>query len=318
MVNRQYLLNDESAYICKMCRGKLVMDPSTSERICSTCGTVNEVQESNHPVFQSPLSLGSETQMPLSDSALGMTYDLNLPTVISNKSTDAHGREIQGNYEMSRLRNLNTFTIYNDSKWRNLSKAIDEIRRITDMMGLGNVVAERAYQTYRKCYCDGITRGKMISGVAMASVWVACKELGIARSDREIENVMKGKNTRGVRRYYHLLLRQLKFNYSITDASFFIPRIAKRAGLGGKTERKALEILAKVKDDPSLIGKRPVSLAAAALYFASALVGEPVTQMRIANAAEVTPITIRNRGIEIAKILGDHGIQKTIPLEQRT
>jgi transcription initiation factor TFIIB len=69
----------------------------------------------------------------------------------------------------------------------------------------------------------------------------------------------------------------------------------------------AIEILAKVKGDQRLVGKRPISLAAAALYLASTKNGDRTTQLRLAYAAGVTPITIRKRSLEISDILGVSG-----------
>jgi transcription initiation factor TFIIB len=65
----------------------------------------------------------------------------------------------------------------------------------------------------------------------------------------------------------------------------------------------AIEILNKVKGDSRLVGKRPMSLAAAALYLASLKSGNKTTQLRLAYAAGVTPITIRKRSLEISDML---------------
>ncbi|MGH9919291.1 MAG: transcription initiation factor IIB, partial [Nitrososphaerales archaeon] len=75
------------------------------------------------------------------------------------------------------------------------------------------------------------------------------------------------------------------------------------ASLDGVTERKALDILVQTKGSEALVGKRPVSIAAAALYLASQDRGGVTTQMRLAFAAGVSPITIRKRSAEVARAL---------------
>jgi transcription initiation factor TFIIB len=91
---------------------------------------------------------------------------------------------------------------------------------------------------------------------------------------------------------------------NIPNPAIYVPAIAARARLSGLTERKAHELLTKIKGSDAFVGKRPVSIAAAALYLASVENQDPITQMRIAFAAGVSPITVRKRSAEIAKVLG--------------
>jgi len=76
----------------------------------------------------------------------------------------------------------------------------------------------------------------------------------------------------------------------------------------GRTQRRALDILSKVGDDPVVIGKKPISVAAAALYMAALETGEYTTQLRLAVASELTTITIRKRYLEIVQILKEKSL----------
>jgi transcription initiation factor TFIIB len=88
------------------------------------------------------------------------------------------------------------------------------------------------------------------------------------------------------------------------DPASELSRIASRAGLGGITERRAVQILDKVKNDSLVAGKRPVSIAAAALYLAAGQTSQYTTQIRVAFAAGITTITLRKRATEISELLG--------------
>ena len=88
----------------------------------------------------------------------------------------------------------------------------------------------------------------------------------------------------------------------VLNPTYCISQIAKRAALSAKAERKALRILDVVQGNPELSGKKPISLAAAALYLAVCELRENTTQLRIAIAAGITTITIRKRSIEISQI----------------
>ncbi len=303
MLSTQETVYETDSALCKFCRGRLVYDPDADERVCCSCGMVSENVGTHFGFSSSSRSFGLNVRPDAAESASSMTYDIDLPTVIGSKNFDAHGNGIRDSYELSRLRKLNNLTIYGEPKRKSLSKAIDTIRRATEMLGVGDAVGDVAYEIYRKCNEGGVTRRKSIADLALASVYVALQELGIARSVHEIEQVTKEMNSKSVHHYYNFLMNELKIRSTSSDASSFVSRIAAKAGLNGKIERKAIEILLRVKDDQVLISKKPVPLAACALYVAAELCGEPVTQLRIACASEVTPVTIRKRSLEILGIL---------------
>lgn len=301
MLSTQYALTLDGLALCAMCRGRLVSDPNTEETVCSSCGIVYEVPSICPPFSSGPPSFGAETDPPVNESS--MKYDLDLPTLIGPESVDARGRMIAGRYDWNRLRRLNNITLQKDSEKKSLTQAIDTIRRVSEKIHAGSTVAERAYRIYCKYNGDGYTRRKAIANAAMASVYLACKELGIARSSLEIEKAIRDMNPRGIRYYSKSIKNQLGIGDNTPEASSFVGRIAARAGLSGKTERRAIEILLSVKGSLVLAGKRPVPLAASALYLASRLTGEYITLSRIACVAEVTPITVRKRSAEISEIL---------------
>ncbi len=108
-----------------------------------------------------------------------------------------------------------------------------------------------------------------------------------------------------IRRYYKLLLREIGVRVTNIDPSHEISKIAAKAELSGRSERKALAILVAVNDNATLAGKRPVSIAVAALYLASIQECERTNQLRLAFAAGVSPGTLRKRSSEITQILRD-------------
>ncbi|MDG7001529.1 MAG: transcription initiation factor IIB family protein [Nitrososphaerota archaeon] len=296
---------------CIMCRGNLTYDPDTGERVCSSCGIVDEAVGSND-LAENSGSSSFEDGINRGKPSTSMSYEIDLPTVIDYKDVDARGNGIRQSYDLQRLRQLNDFTISRDSRRRSLSKAIAIIKQAAELLDLGESVAEVAFEIYRKSNAKGNTRRKAITGMALASVYVACIQLGIARSTREIEESMRRISTKNVHRYFNLLLNQHNMRYTMQDSTTFVPRIAAKAGLSAKTERKAIEILTRVKDDPLLASKKPVSLAASAVYVAAEYSGEPITQLRIASASEVTPVTIRKRSLQIIRILSQAENQMSV------
>lgn len=282
---------------CLSCTGKLVFDVEKDEKICSNCGIVTG-SDADFTTGD-----GTEHFAGNNEPTSSMMYDISLSTLIDKKNTDVNGRQIYGSFEMEKLRRLNKFTISNDSKIRNLNKAITDIRRITGILGFGNLVAERASYIYRKALNKGLIRGRSITGIAVASIYIACKDLGVSFPIDKIGEHVESLNKRTTVHYYKFLLRQMKMSVGIPEPSQNISKIAARAKLNGKTQRRALEILSQLENEPALIGKKPASLAAAALYMAALETREHTTQLRLAVAAELTTITIRKRYLEIVKIL---------------
>ena len=81
----------------------------------------------------------------------------------------------------------------------------------------------------------------------------------------------------------------------VADPVKCLARIASKAGLQEKTKRRAVEILRRTIESNGSAGKGPMGLAASALYVASVMENESVTQKDLAEAAGVTEVTIRNR-----------------------
>ena len=68
-----------------------------------------------------------------------------------------------------------------------------------------------------------------------------------------------------------------------------------RLVLPKKTKRFAIKVLKEAQANEASAGKDPMGLAAAALYLSCVKNGEDKTQRDIAEAANVTEVTIRNR-----------------------
>ena len=288
---------------CPSCKGKLVSDFDRGEKICSHCGIV--IDERFHNINFGNIDFFSvyRENENANEQTSQMMYHVGLPTLIGKKNVDAFGKQIKGHSEMENLRRLNKFTISNDSKTKNLNKATREIRRIIETLGISQSIAERASYIYRKALNKKLIRGRSITGIVAATIYIACKDAGILFPIDSVEKLHDNCSRKNVIHYYKLLLREMKMNTGIQDPAQYVSKIAIKARVSGKTERRALEILSQIEGDPGLSGKKPVSLAAASLYLAALQIREHVTQLRIAVASELTTITIRKRCIEINEIL---------------
>jgi len=300
---------DNNLVLCSVCSGQLISDLDTGEEVCGSCGIVArdnlELAAERRAFTLEEMDKRYRTGEPASL----MMYDMGLSSFIDNKNIDANGKHIQGYSEIERLRRLNKITVSNNSKTKNLNKAMREIRRITEILGIGTPVAERAAYIYRKALEKGLIKGRSITGIVAATIYIACKDTGTPRSIHEIQEVIGNADRKNIAYYYKFLLREMKIHVPLPVPSNSISRIADKANLSEKTVRKALEILSLVGDNALLSGKNPVSLAAAALYLSTIETSEYTTQLRIAIAADVSTVTVRKRCLEIIQLVKESSSQ---------
>jgi transcription initiation factor TFIIB len=284
---------------CKLCLGELIWDQDSGERICTSCGAVSPESQELFTQIRAVRDQGISAEERQSSSSL--TAGVGVSTIIGQRDVDATGRQISQNRELRQLRRLNTIVSW-DSNKRRLGKVSMEVQRIAHSLGLSQVVAERAFDIYQKEFNAKAVRARSLVAVSAACICMACRELEIARPLNSMVASKADIDEKKFRYYYRMLLAN-ESTKTFPDPANYISSIAAKAQLNGTTERLAVGLLQKLKGDPRLAGKRPVSIAAAALYIASVQNGDRTTQLRFAYAAGVTPITIRKRSQEISEIL---------------
>ncbi len=90
----------------------------------------------------------------------------------------------------------------------------------------------------------------------------------------------------------------------VPDPMNYVPKLITKLNLPGEMQTSVFEVLQKAKDHEGLItGRDPRGLAAGAIYIASILTDNRVTQREIASAAGVTEVTVRNRYKELVRKL---------------
>ena len=281
------------ARFCQHCLGLLVWDQENTERVCTGCGAVSEAEVD---VFEQS-SLHGASRPPSATLAEG----IGVSTTMGYRDVDAGGRRLGGGRDLRQLRKLNTMVSW-DSKRRRLGKVSMEIQRVVRALGLNRALGERAFRIYLKEFSAKSVRTRSQAAVAVACVCLACRQMDVARPPNDLVAKRTEVDEKKFRRYYRMLLTNGEAS-SVPAPASYVSSVTARASLPATTERAAIEILNRVKGDPRLVGKRPVSLAAAAVYLASVESGSGTTQLRLAYAAGVTPITIRKRSLELSEIL---------------
>lgn len=288
----------QTSIICSTCRkGKTVTDPESGEVICMNCGLVisDRLQESRPEWRAFSIEEANDRSRTGIPSSLAR-HDMGLSTVIGKTDKDASGRRLDVSMRstMDRLRAWDFRTQAHSSTDRNLRQAFSELDRLKDKLGLSDAITEKTAYIYRKAQERGLVRGRTISAVVAAAVYIACREIGTSRTLKDIAMIGNIKR-KDLARTYRLLVLELDLRIPMVDPMKCIARVANKANLSERTKRQAINIMHDVTKIGISAGKDPMGLAASVLYLSCINTGESRTQTDIADAAGVTEVTVRNR-----------------------
>ena len=303
--NRKHSTNSQlrdSDRMCSICRSnQIVTDNESGEIICSKCGQVisDKIQQTG-PEWRnfesSPSDRSNDIRGRIGMSTSLARHDMGLSTIIGRTDRDASGQKIDTamRSKMERLRTWDYRTQIHSSTDRSLRQAFLQLDILKDRLGLSDSIVEKAAYIYRKAQERQLVRGRTISGVLAAAIYIACREMGISRTLKDIA-VYSNVKLKEAAKSYRLLYLELDLKIPIVDPMKYIAKVANKANLSEKTKRQAAEIMDNVTKREISTGKNPMGLAASVLYISSMKTGENITQGDLSNAAGVTEVTLRNR-----------------------
>jgi transcription initiation factor TFIIB len=284
----------------------MVIDSPRGELFCSNCGFVmKEKIVETGPEWRSFSDDQKGDRGRAGTPTSIAIHDMGLATVIGSVNKDAAGKSLSGSMKstVERLRTWDQRSQVHESADRNLRQAFSELRRFSDKLTVSEAVTEKAAYIYRKALERGLVRGRSITDIIAASLYAACRDMEVPRTLKDVAAVSNVKK-KDLARSYRLLLKEMDIRMPVAEPSRCVSRIASRAGMSEKTQRRAREILMSAKQMRITAGKDPMGFAASALYIACTLEGEDVTQKDVAEAAGVTEVTIRNRYKGLRSALG--------------
>lgn len=232
-------------------------------------------------------------------------HDRGLTTSIGWRDQDAHGRSLSAEKrtQMHRLRKWQERIRTQNASERNLQQALGEIDRMASALGVPDTTREIASVLYRRALDEKLLPGRSIEAIATAVLYAACRQENIPRSLNEITPVSRVER-KEIARSYRYVSNELGLEIEPADPKQYVPRFASKLDVGTEVQQQANEIIDVGTEAGLLSGKSPTGFAAAAIYAASLLCDERVTQQTVADAANVTEVTIRNRYQEQMEALG--------------
>jgi transcription initiation factor TFIIB len=282
---------------CSICKiGRPIADPESGELVCSHCGLVfSERATDGRPEWRNFGFENNDSVRTGSPMSLAQ-HDMGLNTVIGNNNKDSRGQNIDASMHstMKRLRTYDFRSQTRTSTDRNLMRAFGELGRQRDKLGLSDAMIDKTAYIYRKAVGKGLVKGRSSSAILAAAIYIACREMGAARSLNDISEITDVRR-KVISRSYMFLIQQLEIIMPLIDPIKCIAKIANKASISEKSKRMAIDVMKDLVNTQVPAGKRPMSMAATILYLCCLRNDEAVTQKVLAEAAGVTEVTVRNR-----------------------
>ena len=271
---------------CPECQGSLRSDDS--ETVCTSCGLVVAEDNIDHGPewrsFADDDTNPERTGAPLTRSR----HDRGLSTEIG-RSTRLKGRKRR---RMARLRRQHNRTKIGSKAERNQVYGFTEIRRLVSALGLSDHIRDRSCVLFESAQDEDLLRGRSLEGFAAAAVYATCRTAAVSRTVDEV--VGKARATKAeLSAAYDALNRELGLPTGPIDPAEYLARFASDLDLPQDLEGRARELVEKASERNHVTGRNPAGVAAGCLYTAADERGYPLTQQDAADAADVTPVTLR-------------------------
>jgi transcription initiation factor TFIIB len=283
MISKQDSISVRSKVVCTNCNKSnninsqinntnIIADPETSELICGNCGLVistERVQEArpewHYFDHDSPNNNRIRTGMPTSLAR----HDMGLSTIIGRTDRDYTGNRIATSVKstIDKLRVLDYRTQLYSATDRSLKKAFSELDILKDKLALPDSVVEKTAYIYRKAQQRGMIRGRTVSAMLAAAIYIACREIRVGKT---LKDIAEGSNVKPkiLSQSYRILLTELDIKTPMLDPMKCITKIASKMKLNERITRQAMSIMYEAMKKEATTGKDPMGLASAVLYIA--------------------------------------------------
>jgi transcription initiation factor TFIIB len=283
---------------CDECNStRVFIDPISGEIVCKDCGFVVSSTILNlEPEWRAFDQIQKNLLPRVGAPATWTIHDKGLSTTIGFEDKDFSGRQLnpEERARVFRLRKWDQRSKIYDSTSRNLTQALNQISSIGAKINLPKNTIETSSMIYRRALQSRLIRGRTIQSMAVASIYLACRQCGVTRSLKDIAAVTN-ITVKEAARNYRFLCKMLKPKVPRLKPSDYIGKIVNKLELSGETEHLASKVLENASKIRLTVGRSPQGIAAACIYISTNFTSDQKTQSEIAKEAQVTEVTIRNR-----------------------
>jgi len=280
-------------------------DYDIAEIVCIECGyVIDEKIIDTKPEWR---AFDDEQRAKRTRVGAPITYtihDKGLSTTIDWKDKRSIGGKISSKQrlELYALRKRQRQIRVLDATERNLAVALSQLSKLSSALNLPRSIVETASVIYREAVKKKISRGRSIHSIIAATIYLSCRKCGIPRTLEEIATA-SNLNRKDLARSYRFIIKELDSFVPLLKSSSHASRLSNKLEISGTAEIIAIKILGAAKKMKLTSGRGPLGIVAAATYLATVLTNERKPQREIAEVANVTEVTIRNRYKELLEKL---------------
>jgi transcription initiation factor TFIIB len=279
----------------------LIRDQESGEVVCTNCGfVVNTKLTDRGPEWRAFTPEQRTKRVRVGAPHTFTIHDKGLSTKIDWR--DISGFPPEKKAQLHRLRRWQRRSRVSSTTEKALATALSEMHRMADALNLPKNILETASVIYRKAINKRLTRGRPIQGMTVAAMYLACRRCGVVRTLEEMAQA-SGINKKEVGCRYRFLVKKLGYSVPPVKVEEYVSRLCNELDLHGKMEEVTYKILNAARKLRLTSGRGGKGVAAAASYLASIVVGERRTQREVAEAMDITEVTVRNRYKEMMKKL---------------
>ncbi|WP_436909050.1 transcription initiation factor IIB [Halosimplex marinum] len=294
--------NSIPAEDCPECEGQLTTDGG--ETRCTDCGLIIEacrVDRRGPRTFNEDETSRERTGAPITQAR----HDRGLSTEIGYK-TDGKGNSLSGEKrrQLGRLRREHTRAKWQSKAERNLGHGCTEIARIVGALDLERDHREQASKLFRSAQSADLLPGRSIEAFAAATVYAVCRCSDATRTLGEVVSVAQCAREK-ITNAYDVLNDELGLPAPPQRPREFIPGLASAVDVPPETERHARSLAEQAWTAEVSIGVHPGGFAASCLEVACRDHEVEIIQQKLANEADVSPVTVRTHRDTIEATRGE-------------
>jgi transcription initiation factor TFIIB len=174
---------------CPECNSSLIHDFSKGEFLCQHCGYVVIDEVNDYGPESLTKDLEEKNRISRASGAMSFSqHDYGLRTEIGSGLKDYGGKTINSQMaeHLTSLRKWHSRIRVSSSKDRRLSNVLSKITETCSNLSLPKILIETAAMIYRNYEKNNEAKGKSVSCIAAATIYLACKRCSIVRSLDEI------------------------------------------------------------------------------------------------------------------------------------
>ena len=206
----------------------------------------------------------------------------------------------QRHFDNSAMKRMVQYNSWNQMpyKERSLYKICCRINNRSTRAGLPPIIIDRAKELYSIVKEVNISRGDNRDGLIAACVWIACKDIGVPRSSKEIAEIFDIKlqdMTKGIkffRENWRLASNSDNINNDSSNPLNYIERYCSPLPITPEIKYIAEFIAVKSIIENLVDDNTAPSIAAGSIFLASIICGNNVSKKQVAESCKTSEVTI--------------------------